>query len=105
MILEYLAIALLLIYSIASSYFCLKFAMTVLRVQDQIEKSLDVIDEQYSVIEEILKRPLFYDSPEVRKVLDSIAETRDTILLVASTLSSNFNSEDNEEESEEELEG
>ncbi len=100
MIFEYILIAILFIYAVACTYFCAKFAIIILRVQDQVEKSLDIIDVQYSQIEEILRRPLFYDSPEVRKVLDSISETRDTILSVASSLSRNFNSETDEEEIE-----
>ena len=46
-------------------FYCIKFGVIILRVQDTLEETLDVIDEKYATITEILERPLFYDSPEV----------------------------------------
>lgn len=94
----YSLLSILLIYSVVSSYFCLKFAMTVLRVQDSLEASLEVIDQKYESISEILKRPLFFDSPEVRQVLKDIEETRDSLELVARDLSNKMKNEEEEED-------
>ena len=65
--------------------------MTLLKVQDVLEESLDVLDEKHQKIAEILERPLFYDSPEVRKVLSEINETKMSLHRIAYALSSNFN--------------
>jgi len=57
--------------------------MIVLRVQDSIEQSVDLIEEKYESMSEILSRPLFYDSPEVRKVVEDISEVRESLNQVA----------------------
>jgi len=91
---EYIIIGLLGTYSIVASYFCLKFAMIVLRVQDVIQTSLDVVDEKYERVDEILSRPLFYDSPEVRRVLEDIGDARDALQEVAIQLSGSLDKEE-----------
>tara|TARA_B000000557_G_scaffold98402_1_gene79640 strand:- start:93 stop:308 length:216 start_codon:yes stop_codon:yes gene_type:complete len=68
--------------------------MTILRVQESVENSLDKIDLQYSAITEVLNRPLFYDSPEIKSVMEGVSNTRNAILEVANVLSNNFE-EDN----------
>ncbi len=73
----------LLLYSIVVSFFCIRFGLIILRVQDSIQKGVEVIDEKYDSISEILSRPLFYDSPEVRKVLKEIEGTRDSLYQIA----------------------
>jgi hypothetical protein len=82
------------------SYFCFKFALTLLRVQEAVEASLDVIDEKHETITEILSRPLFFDSPEVRRVLIDIEATKRALHAVAYSLSQNFEEADNKEKTE-----
>ena len=84
------ALIVLVLYSVFITYFCVKFGLTILRVQDSVEASLDKIDSQYATITEILNRPLFYDSPEIKTVMEGVSNTRDAILDVANTLSNNF---------------
>lgn len=96
----YLLVVLGLLCTVAIFY-CVKFGLIILKVQDAIEESLDVIDEKYDSITEILERPLFYDSPEVRKVLKDIRGTRTALHQIAFSLSSNFEPGVNEEEEEE----
>ena len=91
---SYIFIAILTIYGIATTYFCIKFAMTVLRVQDSLEVAINTIDEKYNNISEILQRPLFYDSPEVRRVLEEIGHTRDALHQIAYDLSAKLENED-----------
>lgn len=91
-----LAIAVILLA--VSSYFCFKFALTLLKVQEAVEQSLDLIDEKHELITEILSRPLFYDSPEVRRVLTDIDATKRALHTIAYSLSQNF--EEDKEESE-----
>ncbi len=81
-----------------SLFYAIRFGLILLRVQDAIEESLDVIDEKYKSMSGILERPLFYDSPEIRKIVDDIRDTRSAILYIANTLSSIDVSEDTEVE-------
>ncbi len=87
----YLCIGLAILLILASFY-CIKFAVIILKIQDSLEEVLDVIDERYTSIAEICERPLFYDSPEIRRVVDDIKETRDALHGIAHVLSENFSS-------------
>ena len=52
-----------------------------------IEDSLDILDNRYASISEILERPVFFDSLEVRQVINDISSSREAILLIARSLS------------------
>lgn len=79
-----LSIIILLSLGLAvSTYYLAKFSLIILRIQDAIEESLDVIDERYQSISKILEIPLFFDSPQIRQVVNDIKITRDTLLKVA----------------------
>ena len=69
-----------------SIYYNYKFARTIFRVEDAIELSLDELDERYGTISEVLEMPLFFDSPQVRKVIEGISASRDAVLYVANQL-------------------
>ena len=71
-----------------TSYYTYKMALAMLRVQDAVEESLDVLDKRYESISKILKIPLFYDSPEIKKTVEDIRLSRDAILYVAKQLTS-----------------
>lgn len=62
------------------------FAKVIINVQDTIEESLDLLDERYKSISEILQKPIFFDSLEVRQVVEEIRITRDSFLFIASKL-------------------
>ena len=72
----------------ASLYYNYKMGMTMLRVQDAIEESLDALDKRYNSISKILKVPLFYDSPEIKRAVEDIRKSREAILYVANQLTS-----------------
>ena len=84
--------AILLLLFGVSLFFAIKFGILIIRIQDALETSLDVIDEKYESITAICERPLFYDSPEVRQVLKDIKETRSSLHQIAYVLSNNFDS-------------
>jgi hypothetical protein len=71
-----------------ASAFAYRSAMIILRVQDAIEESLDVLDKRYESISKILKIPLFYDSPEIKKAVEDIRKSREAVLYVANQLAS-----------------
>jgi archaellum component FlaG (FlaF/FlaG flagellin family) len=73
---------------IAVSAFAYRTATIILRVQDAIEESLDVLDKRYESISKIMKIPLFYDSPEIKRAVEDIGKSRDAILYVANQLTS-----------------
>ena len=72
--------------------------MTLLKIEDDLEDCLDTINEKYSKMSEILSRPLFFDSPEVRRVVEDIRDTRNSLHRVAASLSKNFNQEEAQQE-------
>lgn len=72
----------------------------VLKIEKTIEDCLDVIDNKYETMTEILKRPLFFDSPEVRSVVMDLKSVKDSLHAIALSLSENIStgeSDDNEE--------
>ena len=79
-------IILLSVLSAVGVYFSVRFGLVMLKVQDSIEESLDVLDERYESISKVLEIPLFYDSPEIRKVVADLKSTRESILLIANSL-------------------
>ena len=93
-------IAVLSLLLAGSVFYCVKFGLIILRVQDSIEEALDVIDEKYASISEVCERPLFYDSPEVRKVLEDIKGTRSSLHNIALSLYKNFEAPPEEEKEE-----
>ena len=91
------ACAILLVFLILSTYINIRLGVTVLRIEDAIEECLDVIDDKYNSISEILKRPLFYDSQEVKSVVGDIKVVRASLHAVALSLTKNIIEEKEEE--------
>lgn len=84
----YIAI-ILLILLLVSLYYCIKFALIIVKIQESIEVSLDIIDIKYLSISKILETPVFTDSPEVKLVLKEIDDTRNSLLYIANELTNN----------------
>jgi hypothetical protein len=87
-LIQEILIAILSVTLVLSLYYNYKFARVILRVEDAIEDSLDDLNQRYQVMSEILQRPVFFDSVEVRKVIAEIGDSRDSILRAASRISS-----------------
>ena len=79
----WVAVALLAVLLGVSIFYNFRFAMALLRVQDAIQESLGLIEEKYEKISEILKVPLFYDSPQIKQAVEDLKASRDAILYVA----------------------
>jgi len=69
-----------------------KFALLLLKVEDALEESIDILEQRQDSISSILEIPLFYDSNEVRQVHSDIEECKESILSVAEALSKNVSS-------------
>ena len=91
------ACAALLVILTLSIYINIRLGITVLRMEDAIEDCLDVIDNKYNSMSEILKRPLFFDSPEVKVVVEDIKTVRESLHAVALSLTENIIEEKGEE--------
>ncbi len=73
---------------VITTYFSIRFGMIILKMQDAIENSLEKLDESYGSITQTLQTPLFFDNPEVKKVLEDISQSRDAVLYVAGQMAS-----------------
>ena len=75
------------------SYKLFKFSMIIIEFEDSVEECLDIFDERYKTMSEILEIPVFFDSVEVRRVINEISECRDSLVIVANKLTKNTGSE------------
>ncbi len=64
----------------------IKHGILILKLTAAIEDVLDVLDEKYSSISKVLEIPLFYDSPQIRNVVEDIRHCRDSLLQSANRL-------------------
>tara|TARA_B100000131_G_C17602198_1_gene403958 strand:+ start:216 stop:524 length:309 start_codon:yes stop_codon:yes gene_type:complete len=80
-----------------SLYYNYRFATIILKIEDAIEASLNKLDQRYASISKVLEIPLFYDSPQIRQVVDDIRASRDSILEVANQIASIEETSDEEE--------
>ena len=77
-------------------YFCIKFALIIIRMQNAIEYSLDTIDQKYNSLSRILEIPIFYNSEEVKRAISDLEDARNSLLDIANELTStNRSREDN----------
>ena len=96
MTLEYILIGcvlLLLALLTFSTYKLFKFSMIIIEFEDNIETCLDLLDTRYKSMSEILEIPVFFDSVEVRRVINDITACRESLVIVANKLTKNTRSE------------
>jgi hypothetical protein len=75
------------ILAVALGYYCIKFGLLILSIQQKIEDTLDLLDEKYKIFIEILEKPVFFDSIEIRQVIQEIENMREAVLYMANNLS------------------
>jgi len=68
------------------AFYLYRFANTILKAEEDIEVSLDIIDDSYKNITLILEKPLFYDSSEVRQILMQLRNSKSALLYVANRM-------------------
>lgn len=96
MTLEYIltiCVLLLLVLLAFVSYKLFKFSMIIIEFEDSVEECLDLLDERYRSMTEILEIPVFFDSVEVRRVINEISACRDSLVVVANKLTNKTRSE------------
>lgn len=84
---EYVIIGLLFFLLCLSVYKNFTLGITILKMEDALEDCLDIIDEKYKSMTEILQRPLFFDSNEVKTVVNDIRAVKDSLHEIALVLS------------------
>ena len=62
------------------------FSLIIIDMEDSIDESLEILDKKYKNMYEILQKPIFFDSVEVRQVVADIRECHQSILYIANTL-------------------
>tara|TARA_Y100000034_G_scaffold131279_1_gene191684 strand:+ start:938 stop:1264 length:327 start_codon:yes stop_codon:yes gene_type:complete len=94
-----IVLTLTLVSLVVSIYFNIKHGLLILNFVETLEETLDLLDEKYHAISQILEIPIFYDSPQIKTVLQDIRDSRDSLLIVASQLGKieGFQVEDNED--------
>ena len=69
------------------------FSILLIDLEDAIEESLDILDERYKNINKILQKPVFFDSVEVRQVIEEIRLSHNAILRIANLLTKDIGQE------------
>ena len=82
----WIAFGITFIALIVSLWYNFKFARIIIKVEDSITESLDILDKRYQSIAKVLDMPLFFDSPQVRQVIDDMRLCRDAILYTANSI-------------------
>ncbi len=85
-------IVVLVLLLAVSAFFAVKFALILMKLEDALEKSLEILDTRQDTIAQILEIPLFFDSVEVRKVHSDIEDCRNSILDITKVLTENVSS-------------
>ena len=75
-----------------------QFSIIIINIEDSIEQSLDILNKKYGKMNEILQRPIFFDSIEVRQVIADIRDCHNAILVVANKLTKNIGTKRDEAE-------
>jgi len=83
----------LLVFAVWKLY---QFSLIIMDIEDSIEESLDVLNERYGKMNEILQKPIFFDSVEVRQVVQDIRECHNAILVIANRLTKNIGTQSGE---------
>ena len=95
------AIILIIMVILAISlFYVLKFARIILKVEETLEIGLEELDVSYNKLSDILEKPIFFDSMEVRQVVDEIRKARNLLLSMAAVLTGSVLLIDDDKESD-----
>lgn len=63
-----------------------KFSLIIIDIEDAIDESLEILDSRYKSMNDVLQKPIFFDSVEIRQVIADIKDCHRSILLIANIL-------------------
>ena len=72
--------------------------MIILNIETAIEECLDLLDQKYKSMSEVIQKPIFFDSIEVRQVISDIKDCHNSVLIVANKLTRQTGLKDEAEE-------
>lgn len=84
----------LVLFSMISAYYVFKFAMLILKTEEKLTNILDAIDEEYMEISKVLEKPVFFDSQEIKQVMSSIDNVRNTFLNISAYIIEDYEDSD-----------
>ena len=70
--------------------------LKTIKLEDDIEEAITVVEDKYKKMSEILDRPVFFDSVEVRQVVNDIYECQVALYNIATSIG-NVEAEEEEE--------
>lgn len=76
-------IIILSLFCFALLYKLYQFSLIILNTETAIEECLDILSERQKNMEAILEKEVFFDSIEVRQVIDDIKISKDAVYVVA----------------------
>jgi len=76
---------------IASLVFLRKFVRYSMLFEDNINNSIEQLDNCYDNIEKLLDRPLLIDTPEVKYILRELRQSQNVIIDVANNITKKDN--------------
>ena len=82
-------IVFLAIISIIFIISTIRLVYILFKIEDAIEESLDIIDSKYENISKILETPVYYDSQEVKQVVNNLIDAKESLLRIANIISLN----------------
>lgn len=85
-------IVILSVLLLVAVYYVIRFGLIIARIEEGIEGALEALDASYAEIGKVLERPLFFDSPEVRSVHNSMGRAQRAILVAASSMTAEMQS-------------
>ena len=81
-----------------SLFYIFKFARIILNIEECVESAILNLDESYNKISDILEKPVFFDSLEVRQTTEEISAARALMLEIAEKLTASLVIENNTKE-------
>jgi hypothetical protein len=69
-----------------SVYINFKLSKLIFSLEDQVEESLDILDENYQLLATAASHPVMSDEPVIKQVMADIKSARDAVLLIANKL-------------------
>ena len=82
------------LFLLISLYYNYKFAFIIINTQDAIEESLDILNERYDKIQQLINTPILYDSPQIKRLISDMKNCRDSILEVANVMTGELDKEE-----------
>ena len=68
----------------------IKFSLLILKLEEAIDECVELLDEKYRSMGEVLETPVFFDSIEVRKVISDIKDCQNAVVIVANRLTNDI---------------